>query len=251
MIAAERGRFVTGLVIGLLAGLAVALAVALYITKAPVPFVNKVPQRPADQDAVEAERNKHWDPNAPLAGKNPVRPQAVAVPTPPAQQPGNAGDAAAPPAPPTTPTATTAPTAVAQRPAAVPAAGAAAVPPEPGSSASAPARAPRDPASILAGQNAPPAKPAAPPAPSPTAVPAPTPSFFVQAGAYSRTEDAEQQRARLALMGLAARITEREQSGRTVYRVRLGPFDGREEAEDAQGKLSAAGVDANLVRVER
>ena len=54
-----------------------------------------------------------------------------------------------------------------------------------------------------------------------------------------------------ALMGLAARITEREQSGRTVYRVRLGPFEGRDEAEDQQARLAAAGIDANLVRVER
>ncbi|OYU93619.1 MAG: hypothetical protein CFE45_20665, partial [Burkholderiales bacterium PBB5] len=29
----------------------VALGAALYITKAPVPFVNKVPQRSAEQDA--------------------------------------------------------------------------------------------------------------------------------------------------------------------------------------------------------
>ena len=61
----------------------------------------------------------------------------------------------------------------------------------------------------------------------------------------------EAQRAKLAMLGLSARITEREQSGRTVYRVRLGPFDAREPAEDAQAKLAAAGIEANLVRVER
>ena len=47
---AQRGRFVTGLVVGLLAGLTVALAVALYITKAPVPFINKVPQRSRSEE---------------------------------------------------------------------------------------------------------------------------------------------------------------------------------------------------------
>jgi hypothetical protein len=41
----QRGGFALGLVVGLLIGLALALGVALYITKAPVPFVNKVPQR--------------------------------------------------------------------------------------------------------------------------------------------------------------------------------------------------------------
>ena len=34
----------------------------------------------------------------------------------------------------------------------------------------------------------------------------------------------------LAMIGLSAKITEREQSGRTVYRVRLGPYETRDEA---------------------
>jgi cell division protein FtsN len=65
----QRGGFVLGLVVGLLVGLSLALGVALYITKAPVPFVNKVPPRTAEQDRAEAERNRNWDPNAPLAGR--------------------------------------------------------------------------------------------------------------------------------------------------------------------------------------
>ena len=85
----QRGGFVIGLIVGLLVGLALALGVALYVTKVPVPFVNKVPQRTAEQDAAEAERNRNWDPNAPLAGKNPApRPApaaaGVGVPPPPA-----------------------------------------------------------------------------------------------------------------------------------------------------------------------
>ena len=77
--AAQRGGFFLGLVIGVLLGLAVALGVALYVTKVPVPFINKVPQRTAEQDAAEAVRNKDWDPNAPLAGKNPARPASAAA----------------------------------------------------------------------------------------------------------------------------------------------------------------------------
>ena len=72
MKALQRGGLILGLIIGLLVGLGLALAVALYVTKAPVPFVNKVPPRTADQDAAEAERNKNWDPNAGLAGKQPA-----------------------------------------------------------------------------------------------------------------------------------------------------------------------------------
>ena len=68
-VRAQRGGTFLGIVLGLLIGLGVALAVALYIAKVPVPFVDKVPHRTAEQDAAEAERNKNWDPNAPLAGK--------------------------------------------------------------------------------------------------------------------------------------------------------------------------------------
>ena len=74
----QRGGFAVGLIIGLLIGLALALGVALYVTKVPVPFVNKVPQRTADQDAAETQKNKNWDPNSPLYGKNPAKPNAGA-----------------------------------------------------------------------------------------------------------------------------------------------------------------------------
>ena len=82
----QRGSFVLGLVVGLLVGLSLALGVALYITKAPVPFVNKVPPRTAEQDKAETERNRDWDPNAPLSGRGTAKPApavaASAVPAP-------------------------------------------------------------------------------------------------------------------------------------------------------------------------
>ena len=194
----QRGGFAIGLVVGLLIGLALALGVALYITKAPVPFVNKVPQRTAEQDNAEAERNKNWDPNAPLAGKPGARPVAPA-----------AASAAAPAATP-----------------ALPAAPATAT--KPG----------RDPAAILSG------------APSTAATAEPF-VYFVQVGAFTRSEDAEQQRARIAMLGYEAKVTEREQSGRTVFRVRAGPYESRDAADGAQVRLQEAGVEARLVRVER
>lgn len=46
----------------------------MFVTKAPVPFVDKVPGRTAEQDAAEAEKNRQWDPNAPLHGRPPGRP---------------------------------------------------------------------------------------------------------------------------------------------------------------------------------
>lgn len=77
--AAQRGGFFLGMIVGLLIGLALALGVAVYITKVPLPFIDKVPQRTPEQDAAEMEHNKSWDPNSPLYGKNPAVPKAVPV----------------------------------------------------------------------------------------------------------------------------------------------------------------------------
>ncbi len=224
MKVSQGGGFVLGMVAGLLAGLALALGVALYITKAPVPFINKVPQRTAEHDRVEAERNKQWNPNAPLGSKSgPLG----ALPEPEASAPGTgvlppvAGPAPAqPPVPSAQPSA---------QPSADPKA--------------------RDPAAILAGSAVAPAASAA--TPRSTAAPLEAFIYFVQAGAYTRSDDAEQQRARLALMGMAAKITEREQAGRTVYRVRVGPYPARGEADALQQKLQEQAIEAQIVRVER
>lgn len=201
----QQGGFVLGLIVGLLVGLAVALGVALYITKVPIPFVNKVPQRTAEQDAAEAERNKNWDPNAPLAGKAARSASGVVNAPPPA------ASAAAPVAP------------------------VAAVTP--------PAKAKAD--------AAPPAAAAAPPAAASAPAAAEAYVYFVQAGAFTRPEEAESQKATLAIQGFTAKTMEREQNGRTVYRVRLGPMDTRDAAEELQRKIEGAGFEANLVRVQR
>jgi len=223
----QRGGFAVGLVIGLLIGLALALGVALYVTKVPVPFVNKVPQRTADQDAAETQKNKNWDPNSPLYGKNPAKPNTgasgvIAAPASPVPAPVIPGMPSTTPPPATTSAAVPAPKASAL----------------PGT---------RDPAAILAD------KPAREPrAAASGAVAGADPfAYFVQAGAYGRTEDAEAQRAKLAMLGMEGRMSEREQSGRTVYRVRIGPFDKKADADAAKEKLDAAGLESALVRVQR
>ena len=218
----QAGGFGVGLIVGLLIGLALALGVALYITKVPVPFLNKVPPRNPGQDAAEAEKNRNWDPNSPLYGKNPARPSTMA------------SGVVAPPPPPsaTPPVATTLPTVPPNSTASAPAAATARAS-SPNSS--------RDAAAILADR--------------PTArvdAPGTDPfTYFVQAGAYGTSDDAEQQRARLAMMGLEARLSEREQAGHTVHRVRLGPFDSKADADATRERLSGAGIEATLVRVQR
>jgi cell division protein FtsN len=207
----QGGGFLMGMIVGLLIGLSLALGVALYVTKVPVPFVNKVPQRTADQDALETERNKNWDPNAPLAGKTPRAAASASGSV------GKEADAAA----------------------------SAAEPAKSKAAASAPTSIE---AVIEAASNA------ASKAPAETAAAKATGdgmAYFVQAGAYARSEDAEQQRAKLAMLGFDAKVTEREQAGRTVYRVRVGPYNAKDQAEASKASLEGAGVEAALVRVQK
>jgi cell division protein FtsN len=53
------------------------------------------------------------------------------------------------------------------------------------------------------------------------------------------------------MLGMSAKVTEREQAGRTVYRVRVGPFDKKDDADSAKEKLEASGMESSLVRVQR
>ena len=213
----QRGGTFLGFVLGLVIGLGVALAVAVYVTKVPVPFLDRGVNRPAEQDAVEQQKNKDWDPNAPLYGKNPARPAS-------AEQ----VDAAAPKA--DTP-------ATAALKASAPATDAPKAEPKPAAAA--------DPLGDLVNAKAA-AKGAA------TGQTAAEPFvYFVQVGAFRTPEDAEGLRAKLSLAGIETKTSEREQAGRTVYRVRTGPFDQLDDAEKAKARLEAAGQETALVRVAR
>jgi len=76
-------------------------------------------------------------------------------------------------------------------------------------------------------------------------------SYFVQAGAFGSADEAQAQRARLAMLGLEASVSERQQNGRTVFRVRLGPFATQTEADAIGQRLQAQNVETALVRVAR
>ena len=229
----QRGGTFLGFVIGVVVGLACALGVAVYVTKVPVPFMNKGQTRSADQDAEEAKKNKDWDPNAPLYGKNPVKPA-----TPAASGVVQPAPAAAMPAP---------------------------QPVAPAASAKAEPKAPEaKPADSKASDNTateakkPDTKPATSADPlgdlaraKSAAADADLFVYWVQVGAYRTAEDAESQRAKLSLSGIETKISEREQSGRTVFRVRVGPFDKKEDGEKAKDKLDKSGLETALVRVQR
>ena len=223
----QRGGTLLGFILGALAGLGVALALAVYITKVPMPFMTKAPSRTADDPAAEAKKNRDWDPNAALSGKPAVK---------------EAGAVVDPAAAPAAPVAAGAPATSADPvgdlvKAKADASAKAAAPPPPAAAPAAPAAA-----------SATSAATAASPATAATGDPF---NYFVQAGAFRTPEDAEQQRIKLSLMGLPARVSEREQSGRIVYRVRLGPFDKKDDADKVKVRLDTGGLEATLVRVQK
>ena len=224
----QRGGTLIGLVIGLLIGLGAALAVAIYVTKVPVPFVDRNVSRNPAQDAVEAERNKGWDPNAALNGRSPVAPTVSASPAP-----------APTPAPAATEGAIVVPPADGQPL------------PKPGATRPIAGSPAADPLGDLAKSRLEPSgaqSAAVTPAPGPGADPF---LYFVQVGAFRSAEDAEAQRAKLAMIGIEALVTEREQSGRTVFRVRVGPFNQKALADLTREQLEVNGNEAALVRVPR
>lgn len=205
----QRGGTILGFILGLVLGLGIALGVAVYITKVPLPFMNKGVTRGADQGDTMNKKNKEWDPNALLSGKPAAKASAPEAPA-----------AEAPPPPISTP-----PVAAASEPQAAP-------------KADSKAGANADPLGALAK-----AKSASAEAPQIT--------YFVQVGAFRTPEDAQTQRAKLALAGVDAKVTEREQGGRPLFRVRVGPFDKMEDAERAKEKLDKAGNETALVKVQR
>ncbi len=208
----QRGGTLLGFVLGLVIGLAVALGVAMYVTKVPTPFSNKNQPRSAEQDAVEIQKNKDWNPNGALQPKVPAS----------APEPGVVTPA---PVPAAMPAATPASPAEAPKSEVKPAVQA-------------------DPLGDLAKSKAGLSTPAAASSAEPF-------TYFVQVGAYRSAAEAEGQKARMALMGLDAKVSEREQAGRTVYRVRLGPFEDKASAERIHARLDTASIENTIVRIQR
>lgn len=91
----QRGTTLIGFIVGVVVGLAAALAVAVYVNHVPVPFMTKGQSRSSDQDEAEAKKNKDWDPNAPLYGKNPAKTAPAPAATPAEAKDAKAADAKA------------------------------------------------------------------------------------------------------------------------------------------------------------
>ncbi|MYN15189.1 SPOR domain-containing protein [Rugamonas sp. FT107W] len=220
----QHGNTIIGIVIGLIIGLAIAVVVALVINKGATPFTDKG----RSSKAVEPTAGQAADPNKPMYGnKDAVREAAkdFAKDTP--KEPPKAP----PPADPLqavvdkiqgTPAPAPAP---AEKPKAAPAATAAVTP---GAANVAPT----------------PAKPAADSGDDKFI-------YYLQAGAFREIADAESARAKLALLGFEANVSDRATDTGVLHRVRLGPFNQVETMNKVRSKLSENGVDVAVVRNQK
>jgi len=98
------------------------------------------------------------------------------------------------------------------------------------------------------------------PAPAASVTPAPTVmtpapaearqvSYLLQAGSFQNREDAENRRAEIMLQGMTVNIVPGVVSGRNLFRVQVGPLEGREKAESARDVLSTLNIDSILLVV--
>jgi cell division protein FtsN len=218
------GTFV-GIVLGLIVGLAIAVIVALYITRSPTPFVAKL----TGGGASDASAASDVDLNRSLQGKTPGQP----VPGTAAQANGGSPEPQIIEVPSSAPATSTAPTVVpgSGGPVANPGEAPAAQAQKPAPSASAAAPAPQSNAN--------------------SSVNDANSGYLLQVGAYKTEADADQQRARLAFQGFESKVTRRDASGVTYFRVRVGPFTKFADMNAARQRLADAGIDTVVIRFQK
>jgi len=72
--------------------------------------------------------------------------------------------------------------------------------------------------------------------------------LFLQAGSFSTAQDADNQKAKLAFMGVEAVIQQVMIQDKTLFRVRVGPYSKIDELNKVRAELAKAGIEAQLSR---
>ena len=71
---------------------------------------------------------------------------------------------------------------------------------------------------------------------------------YLQTGSFQNASDADNQKAKLAMMGAEATIHQVMLQDKVWYRVRLGPFRKVEDVNAMRAELARQGIDANVVK---
>ncbi len=229
-----QGGTLIGFMLGLVLGLGVAVIVAIFVTRAPVPFMNKT-NKAAERVLEGRSATDLPDPNKTMYGK---QKQASA----PSSAPSSAGSAPAPNS-----SADTANSGITPAPA--PSA-------EPSSNSVL--------GGILSKENPPPVV-VAPPTTAPTTPSSPgkdpindaikesiedRTTYQLQAGAFRQQEDAESMKGKLSLLGYESRILTAKVNDETLYRVRVGPYKQLDDMNKARGRMAENKIDVTVIRIK-
>ena len=77
-----------------------------------------------------------------------------------------------------------------------------------------------------------------------------TDKYYLQVGSFKDTEDAENLKARIAMLGMAAYVQSADLSEKGMWhRVRVGPFTKIDTIKKARSSLLQGGIKANLIKV--
>jgi len=75
--------------------------------------------------------------------------------------------------------------------------------------------------------------------------------YFIQAGSFQNPADADNQKARLAILGFESSVEPANLPDKgTWYRVRMGPYTKLEEMNRVRQMLAQNGIDASLVKIK-
>lgn len=80
--------------------------------------------------------------------------------------------------------------------------------------------------------------------------PADSSRYLLQAGSFERSADADDLKARIALSGEPAHVEQAEVNGKTMYRVRLGPYENAQAANAAKANLAGQGISAVSIKIK-
>ena len=72
--------------------------------------------------------------------------------------------------------------------------------------------------------------------------------YVLQAGSFRGQEEADGLRAELLLLGLDATIEPFQNRGDTWHRVMVGPFESRQQADEAKASLVSQGIDPLMLK---
>jgi cell division protein FtsN len=222
----QQGSTLVGIIIGLVIGLAIALAVSLYMKRGDMPFVKKEPTAKADNGTAQGDKPKLPDPNESLYAKPSASKDKPALAD---VVPGKSGLPAGTKNPPLIDKTTGDPlgklaTEQAAKSGSAPPAAGAALPP----------------VTAAAGANT-------------SGIVNPNDDgsrYLIQAGAYKQPEEAEAMRAKLAMLGFQAQLSQRETDAGVLHRVRVGPIPDLERTNKIRQQLAQNGIESSIIKIK-